>query len=91
MTAEELVALKAYCHVDHDDDDALLTSLHRAAVDYLRNAGISTAEAPPDLYALTTHCLVLEWYNGEGLNSGVSIGVRKLINQLKLSAAAACE
>lgn len=91
MTTEALAALKAYCHVDHDDDDALLTSLHGAAVSYLDNAGICAAEAPAELYTLAIHVLVLEWYNGEGINSGVSIGARQIINQLKLSAATACE
>lgn len=88
MTGEQLTALKRYCHVDHDEDDALLVQLYAAAVEYLSNAGIPPL--PTALYKLAAHALVLEWYDAEGISASVSVGVRAIINQLKLSAVGGC-
>ena len=85
MTGEQLTALKRYCHVDHDEDDALLVQLYAAAVEYLTNAGIPPL--PTALYKLAAHALVLEWYDGAPIGT-VTVGLRQLINQQKLSTAA---
>lgn len=84
MSAEQLKALKAYCHIDHDDDDELLGTLWDAAVEYLGG----TACYMPDnaVYIRAVHGIVNEWYSGEALNSGVVVGLKQLVTQLKMSA-----
>lgn len=84
MDEAVLAALKAHCRVDHDDDDALLESYYSAAIHYLEGAGVEMPESP--LYELAVKGLVAGWYDGEEFNSGVTVGTRQIINQLKLSA-----
>lgn len=83
MTGEQLTALKRYCHVDHDEDDALLSDLYAAAVAYLSNAGVKPQSTA--LYDFAVNAIVLEWYDAEGISASVSLGVRTIITQLKLS------
>lgn len=85
MDAATLALLKKHCHIDHDDDDAQLTMLYGAAVEYLADAGIAMAET--DRYRLAAFSLVLEWYDA-GQVGAVTVGLRQLINQLKLGAVA---
>lgn len=86
ITDERLAELKAYCRVDHGDDDLLLSSLYFGAIAYLAGAGVERNESDA-LYNLTVNTLVLEWYDGEGIGSGVTVGIRKMIQQMKLGAA----
>lgn len=84
MDEATLTALKAHCHVDHDDDDEQLRFLYGAAVEYLAGAGI---DAGGEKYQFTAFSLVLEWYDGAPIGT-VTVGLRQLINQQKLSTAA---
>lgn len=83
MDPAALARLKAYLHVDHDEDDALLTSLYASAAAYLANAGIPPCTSP--LYECAAYGLVLEWYDGGTTSSAVTVGLRQIINQLKLT------
>lgn len=85
MDTDTLALLKKHCHIDHDDDDAQLTMLYGTAVEYLADAGISMADT--DKYRLAAFSLVLEWYDA-GQTGTVTVGLRQLINQLKLSSVA---
>lgn len=84
MTAERLAALKAYCHVDHDEDDALLARLYAAAMDYLTGAGVAPCPGNP-LYDLATDSLTLLWYDGND-NTAIAAERQKIIVQLALRA-----
>lgn len=84
MDEATLKALKAHCHVDHDDDDDQLWFLYGAAVAYLAGAGI---DAGTEEAKFTAFSLVLEWYDGAPIGT-VTVGLRQLINQQKLSTAA---
>ncbi len=84
MDSATLALLKAYCHVDHDDDDALLQELFDAAVGYLDGAGIPSSNTA--MYRHTVSVIVLEWYDGAPIGN-VTVGVQRLINQLKLRCA----
>ena len=84
MDAATLKALKAHCHVDHDDDDDQLWFLYGAAVEYLACAGIDTGTEEAKFTAFS---LVLEWYDGAPIGT-VTVGLRQLINQQKLNTAA---
>ena len=83
--AQMMEALRAHCHIDHNYDDTQLQMLYGAATDYLSKAGIPYPEQGQsvDQYQLTAFSLVLEWYEGAAVGS-VTIGLRQLINQLKL-------
>lgn len=83
MDSAALARLKAYLHVDHDEDDTLLTSLYASAVAYLANAGIPSGTSP--LYERAAFGLVLEWYDGGTTSGAITVGLRQIINQLKLT------
>lgn len=83
MDPAALARLKAYLHVDHDEDDALLMSLYASAAAYLANAGIPPCTSP--LYECAAYGLVLEWYDGGTTSGAVTVGLRQIINQLKLT------
>lgn len=86
MDADRLQELKAYMHVDHDLDDAKITRLWGAAVGYLEGAGIP--QDGSDLVWLATAGLTLHWYDhpeAEGTDTGILLGLRNIINQLKLN------
>lgn len=82
--AATLAAVKRHCRVDHNDDDALLTSYCDAAALYLEGAGVACSDSP--LYLLALQCIVAGWYDGEEFSSGVSVGTRQIIAQLKMAA-----
>lgn len=82
MDAETLAALKAHCHIDHDDDDKQLIFLYHAAVAYLD--GVDTEG---ELYQFALFSIVAEWYDGAPIGT-VTLGLRQVINQLKLHAPA---
>ena len=85
MNEQTLAALKAHCHVDHDDDDVQLSMLYLAAVAYLYGAGIVNNGS--ELFKLAAFSLVLEWYDA-GQVGAVTVGLRQIINQLKHDAVA---
>ena len=81
MDAAELKLLKQYMHVDHDDDDELIKRLWAVKVRSLSKAGVMIdASDKSDPGWLAAAGMTLEAYDGTPL----PIGVRLLINQLKL-------
>lgn len=83
MDSAALARLKAYLHIDHDEDDTLLTSLYASAAAYLANAGIPSGTSP--LYEQAAFGLVLEWYDDGATSGAITVGLRQIINQLKLT------
>ena len=89
MDADKLARLKAYMHVE-DEDDGLLCSLYEAAAAYLRGAGISEPPAQSPLYELATFGLTLGYYDElrrtdqDGPRVEENPALRRIINQLKL-------
>lgn len=86
MSAERLADLKAFMHVDHDEDDSQIIALYRAAEAYLAKAGIAPSE--DELYYLAVDSLTLEWYDAGGPSEALSVGLRQIINQFKLDGVA---
>ena len=88
-----LDAVKSYCRVDGEEEDALLLSLVDAAKDYLEGEGVMEPEAEEPLYLLAVKALVLHYYDHRGLTEsgapGEIPGIRNAIVQLKLRATAA--
>lgn len=85
MDAQQLAELKLYMHVDHDNDDVTIKRLWSAAWEYMGNAGIPCDES--SLSWLAAAGLTLHWYDHpelEGTDTNISVGLRKIINQLKL-------
>lgn len=76
IAAEDLLDLKAYMHVDHDDDDLLIMRLWSIAEQYIG----ADAHMASDSGFLCKAALVLQWYDGAPLPPGA----QQLINQLKL-------
>ena len=74
---EDLKDLKAYMHVDHDEDDALIRRLWNAQVRQLSKNGISVTS---DDGWLAAAGLTLQAYDGTPLQPGI----QTLINGLKL-------
>ena len=72
-----LAELKAYMHVDHDEDDALIESIFNAQSSYLRKNGI---DPESDEGWLAAAGLTLQIYDGTPLQPGI----QTLINSLKL-------
>ena len=86
MDADHLKELKLYMHVDHSLDDGKIQRLWGCAVEYLEGAGISQDDS--NLVWLATAGLTLHWYDHpelEGSDTNISLGLRTVINQLKLS------
>ena len=75
IAAEDLLDLKAYMHVDHDDDDLLIMRLWSIAEQYIG----ADAHMASDSGFLCKAALVLQWYDGAPLPPGA----QQLINQLK--------
>lgn len=83
MDAEKLAALKRHCHIDFDDDDAQLLMLYGSAVGYLAGAGVPATMQSDERYLLAAYSLVNEWYDGAAIGT-CTVGLRQLINQLKM-------
>lgn len=97
VTVDDLVL---YCRIDLPEEgdsaraqvEALLDSLRRAAVTYLDNAGCSGTVSAQDtaLYDQAVKALVLHWYDNRNAiaynRSMVPLGLREIINQLKMEA-----
>ena len=99
--AHDLDAIKGYMRFDDlaeglsEDEvsaqESIIIALAAGAVEYLRNAGIPEPEEPSELYNLAVKSLVLHWYDHRddvGSESSVPNGIRPVITQLKLVAAA---
>lgn len=85
-----LEEIKAYCRIDTDAEDGLLTTLREAAVGYLSAAGVDAPEDVDSRYNLCLMAKVLELYDVRGETSQVALhespAFRALLNQLKLEA-----
>lgn len=89
-TEGKLAAVKRYMRVDGDDDDAVIEALQDAAILYLQNAGIEKPAGDSSLYNLAVWSLTLHYYDHRdsvGNEASFPIGLRPIINQLKLAAA----
>ncbi len=75
--SQDLKDLKAYMHMDHDDDDPLIQRLWHAQVRYLSKNGMTVDTEDGWLAAAG---LTLQAYDGTPLQPGI----QKLINRLKL-------
>ncbi len=75
--SQDLKDLKAYMHVDHDDDDPLIQRLWNARVRYLSKNGVAVETENGWLAAAG---LTLQDYDGTPLQPGI----QTLINSLKL-------
>nr|WP_325212928.1 head-tail connector protein [uncultured Oscillibacter sp.] len=88
--AEYLEAVKRYMRVDGDEDDGVIAALYEAAVLYLKNAGVRETEASLPLYNLCVWSLTLHYYDHRdavGSEAEIPVGLRPVLNQLKLTAA----
>lgn len=86
---EYLAAVKRYMRVDGDEDDEVIAALYEAAVLYLRNAGVDEERETLPLYNLCVWSLTLHYYDHRdavGTESAFPIGLRPILNQLKLTA-----
>lgn len=90
--AVDLEAVKTYCRIDTDDDDALLAALVDVAVDYLNGAGVPDTMSDSPKYIHAVKAQVLELYDHRGMTESVQLsaipGLQNIIVQLKLEAAA---
>lgn len=88
-TERQLADCKLYMRVDGADEDELISDLYRAAQEYLARAGICCTEDNASSYALAVHSLTLHYYDHRdavGTEAGIPVGLRPIINQLKLEA-----
>lgn len=86
---EALAAVKRYMRVDGSEDDGIIAAMYTAAVLYLQNAGIVQPETPSALYNLAVWGLTLHYYDHRddvGNESSFPVGLRPVVNQLKLTA-----
>lgn len=76
--------LKGYMKVYHEDDDQLIETLWQSAGEYLEGAGIPDDDS--SLYWTAAAGMTLYWYDGApvGTDDNISVGLRTIINQLKL-------
>ena len=84
---EKLAAAKQYMRIDGTDDDLVIRALYEAAVLYLQDAGIVEPGSDPALYNLAVWSLTLHYYDHRdavGSEASFPIGLRPIINQLKL-------
>lgn len=80
-----LAECKLFMKVDTDADDALISGLMSAAVEYLRNAGVG--ESWSELYKLCVHALTLHWYDHRDdleTDKIMPAALRGVITQLKM-------
>lgn len=90
VEATELAAVKAYMHIDGDDDDSVIKAMYLSAKQYLTNAGVSEPEdATLDpQYLLLAEGLTLWYYDKrdvpESTASDMPAGLRQAITQRKL-------
>ena len=90
MSPEDFVLLKQYMRVDHNDDDKLILELWNAAKEMLTGMNI-----PCDIerFKQAARALTLHWYDNPGAVGKydlIPLGLRELINQLKLEFGGDC-
>ena len=89
ITAERLDAIKRYCRIDYDEDDAQLTAFAEASDGYLTQCGI-TRDGHEAMYDLIVQAMVLTQYEGRCAdNAAAALAavppiVRQMVTQLKL-------
>ena len=84
----QLAACKRYMRLDGDEEDDVILALMSAAELYLERAGITPDRSPTALYNLALWGLTLHYYDHReavGNESEFPIGLRPVINQLKLT------
>lgn len=84
-----LEACKRYMRVDGEDEDEVILALMTAAQTYLERAGITPERSPAPQYDLALWGLTLHYYDHReavGNETAFPIGLRPVINQLKLTA-----
>ena len=89
VTDAQLANAKTYMRVEGNDEDAVIKSLLAAAALYLQNAGIEEPDEDAELYNLALWSLTLHYYDHRdsvGNEASLPIGLRPIINQLKLVA-----
>lgn len=89
VSPEALAAAKRYMRVDGDEDDPVIAACYEAAVLYLKNAGIDETESSMPLYNLCVWSLTLHYYDHRdavGSEAEIPVGLRPILNQLKLTA-----
>lgn len=87
--AVRLAACKKYMRVEGEDEDEVILSLMAAAQAYLERAGITAERSPAAQYDLALWGLTLHYYDHReavGNESAFPIGLRPVMNQLKLTA-----
>lgn len=88
ITAERLDAIKKYCRVDYDEDDAQLTGFAEMSDSYLAQCGINR-DGHEAMYDLIVQAMVLNQYEGKCAdNAAAALAtvpplVRQMVNQLK--------
>lgn len=85
----KLEACKRYMRVDGEDEDDVILALMSAAQAYLEKAGITPERSPAAQYDLALWGLTLHYYDHReavGNESAFPIGLRPVINQLKMTA-----
>lgn len=89
MAEITLDAVKRYCNIDHNEDDALILTLMDSAAAYLKDAGIGDEAKEDPRYALCVYGIVLKWYDQRDvetigtITSPAEFGIRRVFNQLK--------
>ena len=84
-----LEACKRYMRIDSEDEDDVILALMSAAQAYLERAGIVPERSPAPQYDLALWGLTLHYYDHReavGNEAAFPIGLRPVINQLKLTA-----
>lgn len=87
MPLPSLADLKAFARVDHDDEDATLSTLLAAATDYVEAAtGRDYSTDAPDRAHVAIVALATHWYQNRELTGEayvVPFHVRSLCHQLR--------
>lgn len=94
MENVRLEGCKKYMRVDGEDEDDVILALMSAAQAYLERAGITPERSPAAQYDLALWGLTLHYYDHRdavGNETAFPVGLRPVINQLKLPAAFAGE
>lgn len=84
----ELITIKEYLRVDNDDENSLITSLQKAAEEYLLNAGIKK-DYTRELYKLAILMLISHWYENRNIvivgtiSKEVEMSIGTIMLQLK--------
>lgn len=93
MDDSRLEALRRYCMIDADDIDeiAVMEMLAGSAKEYLGEAGVTRTEDNQKRFDLCVNRMTLSWLDNRDEGTGAKesalpVGLRQVINQLKLDA-----